>query len=315
MSSGDISGRFWNLPQKGGEEAAREQNFIDDIISKAHIERLLLENLHGVRTAFDGGGGAGRFSIPLAARGVRVTHFDISQPMIDKARQLAERRGAAQNITFVKGALEDLSAFEDNQFDLVMSFDAPVSYTWPEHERVLAELVRIAAKRVCISVYSRAATVAYRFDPAQKEKYFLDPRSNDPMVRWFRRIGKRRRGFRPDFAAAREVLRTGLPDDPQDIAAAFERGETPWPMSYAFTPGELQALLERFGAREVKLSGPGALARSIPGELLREYMRDEALKQEFLDFCYEYDSQPWAAGLGKDNVAAMAEVSCLKSNV
>jgi len=76
--SSDISGRFWNLPQKGEEEAAREQNFIDDIISKAHIERLLLENLGDVRTAFDGGAGAGRFSLLLAARGVHVTHFDIS---------------------------------------------------------------------------------------------------------------------------------------------------------------------------------------------------------------------------------------------
>jgi len=37
-------------------------------------------------------------------------------------------------------------------------------------------------------------------------------------------------------------------------------------------------------------------------------MRDEALKREFLDFCYEYDSRPWAAGMGKDNLVAMAEI-------
>jgi len=305
--SHDVSGRFWSLPQKGEEEAAREQNFIDDIISKAHIERLLLENLGGIQTAFDGGGGAGRFSLLLAARGVHVTHFDISQPMIDKARELAARRGAAQNITFVRGALEDLSAYSDGQFDLVMSFDAPISYTWPNHEQVIGELARIAAKRLCVSVYSRGASTAYRFDPAGKEKYFLHARSKNLSVQWYRRYGKRR-GFRPDFAAARELLRTGLPEDPQSIAAAYEHGETPWPVSYAFTPGELQALLERHGAKNVRLSGPGALARSIPGELLRAYMRDADLKREFLDFCYEYDSQPWAAGLGKDNVVAIAEV-------
>ena len=39
-SSTDISRRFWNLPQKSGEETMREQTFIDDIIAKAHIERL-----------------------------------------------------------------------------------------------------------------------------------------------------------------------------------------------------------------------------------------------------------------------------------
>jgi len=308
MSSSDISGRFWNLPQKGEEEAAREQNFIDDIISKAHIEHLLLDNLGGIRTAFDGGGGAGRFSLLLAARGVRVTHFDISQPMIDKARQLAEQRGVAQNITFVHGKLEDLSAYADKQFDLVMSFDAPISYTWPNHGQVIGELVRVAAKRVCVSVYSRGANTAYMFDPGQKEKYILNPRSKGPLVQWYRKRG-RMRGFRPDFARAKELLRTGLPEYPDDIAAAYARGETPWPVSYAFTPEELRVLLERFGARDVRLSGPGALARSVPGELLREYMRDEGLKREFLDFCYEYDSQPWAAGLGKDNVVAMAEVN------
>jgi len=300
--SSEISGRFWSLSQKPGEEAAREQNFIDDIIQKAHIERLLLENLDGVRTAFDGGGGTGRFSLLLAARGVHVTHFDISRPMIEKARQLAEQRGLTQNITFVHGALEDLAAFGDNEYDLVMSFDAPISYTWPNHEQVLGELVRIAAKRVCVSVYSRAANAAYHFDPAQKEKYILNPGKLE-----LRGLRRRRKGFRPDFEAARELLRNGL-DNPKGIQAAFERGETPWPVSYAFTPGELQALLERSGAKNVHLSGPGALSRSVPGELLRAYMRDDALKRDFLDFCYEYDSQPGAAGMGKDNLVAIAEV-------
>lgn len=39
--------------------------------------------------------------------------------------QLAEKEGVLDRITFVKGALEDLSAFSDR------SFDAPVSYTYP----------------------------------------------------------------------------------------------------------------------------------------------------------------------------------------
>ena len=51
--------------------------------------------------------------------------------MIDKARELAEKEGVSDKITFVKGALEDLSAYKDGEFDLVMSFDAPISYTYP----------------------------------------------------------------------------------------------------------------------------------------------------------------------------------------
>ena len=77
-----ISERQWNLPEKGELESRREATYIDDIIQKDHIQRKLLENLDGIRTVFDGGAGCGRFSILLAKQGCRVTHFDISQPMI-----------------------------------------------------------------------------------------------------------------------------------------------------------------------------------------------------------------------------------------
>ena len=81
-----ISERMWNQPDKGKLEAERENTFIDDIVQKSHIEKELLASIDGIETAFDGGAGCGRFSILLAKRGIHVTHFDISQPMIDKAK-------------------------------------------------------------------------------------------------------------------------------------------------------------------------------------------------------------------------------------
>ncbi len=308
-TSADISRRFWNLPQKADEETAREQTFIDDIIAKAHIERLLLENLGGVRTAFDGGAGYGRFSLLLAERGVHVTHLDISLPMIEKAKELAEARGVAGNMTFVHGSLEDLSAYGDGQFDLVTSFDAPVSYTYPHHESVLENLMRIAGKRICLSVYSRPAWMMYRFDPAQKEKYILETSTDDPLARWTLDQGLAlRAGHRPDMNAARSLFKTGLMEPAENVQAAYEKGDAPWPVSYAFMPEELRGILQKYGAKEIRLSGPGALSGGIPGEVLRGIMRDEALKRDFLDLCYEYDSNPHVAGLGKDNIVALAEV-------
>ena len=82
-------------------------------------------------------------------------------------------------------------------------------------------------------------------------------------------------------------------------------------MSYAFMPEELCAILTRFGATDIRLAGPGALARSVPGEVLQNIMRDEELKRDFLDFCYWYDAQPACAGLGKDNLVASACVEKL----
>ena len=52
---------------------------------------------------FDGGAGCGRFSILLARHGCEVTHFDISQPMIEKAKELADREGVLDRITFIRG--------------------------------------------------------------------------------------------------------------------------------------------------------------------------------------------------------------------
>ena len=228
--------------------------------------------------------------------------------MITKAKEIAEREGVSDNMTFIHGALEDLSTFGDNQFDLAMSFDAPISYTYPNHEAVIGNLARIASKRLVISVYSRLAWT-YQFDPAQKSKYILDKNTRDPLARWTldHAVGQLAE-YKPDIAAVWEFFKTGLMEKPEQTATAYDKGNSPWPVSYSFMPDELTAILKNTGAKEIKLSGPGALSRSIPGEVLSNTMQDEQLKQEFLDFCYWYDSQPWCVGMGKDNLVAIAEL-------
>ncbi len=143
-----ISERMWNLPDKGELESHREETYIDDIIQKSHIERKLLDNLEGINTVFDAGAGSGRFSILLAKHGCKVTHFDISQPMIDKAKELAEQAGVIDKITFAKGALEDLSDYANKSFDMVVSFDAPISYTYPNQEWVVCHILLIRFRKI-----------------------------------------------------------------------------------------------------------------------------------------------------------------------
>ena len=307
--STDISRRFWNLPQKPKEETTRESTFIDDIIQKAHIERLLLENLDGINTVFDGGAGYGRFSILLAKQGLNVTHFDISEGMIEKAKEIATNEGVLDKMTFIQGAIEDLSAYGDRQYDLVMSFDAPVSYTYPNHETVINNLIRIAGRKVCVSVYSRLAWT-YLFDPAQKMKYILDESTRDPLARWTldHAIGLLA-DFKPAMSEVREFFETGLMEKTEDTAAEYDKGKSPWPVSYSFMPDELTNIMQKFGAKNIRLSGPGALSRSIPGEVLRNIMWDDELKHDFLDFCFWYDSQPWCLGMSKDNLVAIADMS------
>ncbi len=303
-----ISERQWNQPDKGELESRREATFIDDIIQKNHIERKLLEHLDGIGTVFDGGAGCGRFSILLAKQGCRVTHFDISQPMIDKAKELAAREGVLDRITFVKGALEDLGAYKDRSFDLVISFDAPISYTWPNQERVIGELVRIAKKRIIISVSSRLGSLPYLANPIQKNQFILDEQVDDPFVQWC--VANRENlvsGFRFNRENLEKLFDEGLMGGDAEIAE-YEKGGTPWCITYAFMPDELERILEGFGVRNIRLSGPGAYGRTLPREILVKIMQDPEQKEAFLDFCYRYDSNPYVCGMGKDNLVAMGEI-------
>lgn len=296
---------FWNLPQKGEEEARREQAFMDDIIQKAHLDREIDGYLEGVETAFDGGAGVGRFSIPLAQRGIKVTHFDISQPMLTKAKELAREAGVEHRINFVQGALTDLGSYPAGSFDLVISFDAPISYTYPKHVQVLQELVRIARKSVVISVSSRLGSLPYLFNPIQKKQYIIDEDVNDPLVQWYIiNEARQLKTWQPDFHLAAEFLRTGLADDPDELYERMEQGETPWPINYCFLPEELKSILESAGLRKLRLSGPGALARTVPREILRRMLCTAEYRQQFLDQCFTFDSQPSVCGFGKDNLVA-----------
>jgi SAM-dependent methyltransferase len=301
--SEDICERFWNLPSKPGEEARRERLFLDDVIQKAHLEREIASRLGGVHTVLDAGAGTGRFSIPLARQGFHVTHLDISQGMIDTARQLAQDAGVLHRMRFERGRVGDLMRYENGAFDLVICCDAPVSYTYPDHVRTIAELVRVAAQGVVISVSSRLGYVSYAFNPLQKQQYFADPASEVPDVqRYLRQTDLS--SFVPDLDSVFRALTSGVLGDGERIEREYAAGHAPWPYNYLFMPDELREILVRTGLRDVRLSGPGALARSIPNEVLRMLLLNDDYRGRFLDLCYAFDSNPAACGLGKDNLAA-----------
>ncbi|MCH4886759.1 methyltransferase domain-containing protein [Acidaminobacter sp. JC074] len=304
-----ISERHWNLSDKGERENKREEMFIDDIIQKAHIEREILSNLDGIKTVFDGGAGAGRFSIMLAKKGIRVTHFDISEPMIKKAKELARQAGVEDKLTFIKGALEDLDQFDDHAFDMVISFDAPISYTYPNQEKVIENLVRIGKKKIIISVSSRLGTLPYFTNPIQKSQFIIDRDSEDNFVRWcVDHEASQIDNFKYNKDFVDMVYREGLCDDLDNTIEAFNEGKSPWPITYLFMPDELEDLLDKNGVENIRLAGPGAYARTIPREILMKLIHDENQKRDFLDFCYRYDNNKYVCGMGKDNLLAVGDL-------
>lgn len=301
----DVAAKFWNAPTKGEEESMRETLFMDDVIQKAHLDREIEALLTGVTTVLDAGAGVGRFSIPLAKRGLEVTHLDISDSMLAKARDMAEAAGVADRMVFVKSRITELARYSSDSFDLVICVDAPVSYVYPKHNQVLGDLVRIARKAVVVSVASRLGFFSYRYDPAQKHRYLVDLDGGDPIMEWYPSpTDETWEAWRPDFEDQRRFLDTGLLEDPDVVFAKMERGETPWPVTYCFLPEELAHVLREAGLHDVRLSGPGALSRGIPRPLLKKLLFTPTLRRQFLDNCYEFDSHRSVCGMGKDTVVA-----------
>ena len=188
------------------------------------------------------------------------------------------------------------------------SFDAPVSYTYPNQEQVISELVRICSKRIMLSVSSRLGYLPYLENPIQKNQFILNKNCKDPFVQWC--IDNRENAvgsFRFDKNSVMKLWDGGLMGGDEEIAE-YENGWTPWCITYTFLPDELEGLLRQRGVKNIKLAGPGAYARTIPNELLIKIMNDAKQRSDFLDFCYHYDSNPYVCGMGKDNLFAKGEL-------
>ena len=108
-------------------------------------------------SAFTAGGFAatGAFSIPLARMGFDVVHLDLSDEMINVAK---DKAADLANIRFVKQDAACLDIFEDNEFDLVLCFDGAISFSGHKAGNVISEICRVG-KKVMLSVSSKSLKV------------------------------------------------------------------------------------------------------------------------------------------------------------
>ena len=191
--------------------------------------------------------------------------------------------------------------------------DAPVSYTYPHHVAAIQSLVRVCGKAIVLSVSSRFGYVSLALNPRQKEPYFADPDSDDPLVRFYREEGRASLVDQdPALEAAWRAFRMGLMRPTEDTDREFQAGRAPWPHNYLFEPAELEALLAAEYVTDIRLAGPGALSRGLPNEVLRQLLLSPRYRQEFLDLCFEFDSKPSVCGLGKDNLVASGRVAATR---
>ena len=147
----ELERKWWNAKARNEEVDIFDEKINRELRWK-HINKHLSEDID---TILDVGGGTGGFSIPLAQKGFKVVHFDISEEMIAIAKSKAEEK-KVMNITFERGISTDLSRFKDNSFDLVINMDGPVSFCGIDAEKAIQETIRVAKKKVIMTVSNRA---------------------------------------------------------------------------------------------------------------------------------------------------------------
>jgi SAM-dependent methyltransferase len=96
----------------------------------------------------DVGTGRGRFGAFFAAKGCQVVGIDISQEMLDEAREMIRHRGLEDRFSLRQGAAEDLSAFADGEFDVVLCME--LFDHLPDLGRALREMRRTLKLDGCL---------------------------------------------------------------------------------------------------------------------------------------------------------------------
>lgn len=262
---------FWNahVRKEKNRERNLEKRIHTDLVWQ-EIEPLIRP---GIRV-LDAGGGFGRYSVALARRGCRVVHLDLSPSMVEEARQQAQEAGVSME--FLVGKVQDLSCFEEESFDLVLSLDAPVSYAYPEEKKALQELIRVTKRFLIISVVNRLGQL---------------PVALEMELRWHKKL-----------TWTKKFWESGNWDRPSFFEAVEERipffSRFLFPPLHAFTPQEIIDLITDNGLRIRRCVATGTLARLLSPAIRKKLIRNQELYQEFLDLSRRYDAQFEVLGVG-----------------
>jgi len=100
--------------------------FFEEIYDKI-TWRYIDSYLPSAGVVLDAGGGTGKWSIPIAKKGLKVVLFDISQDMLNVASVKMKENGLEGSVSFRQGDICSLP-FADNTFDFVLAEGDPISY-------------------------------------------------------------------------------------------------------------------------------------------------------------------------------------------
>jgi len=107
----------------------------------------------------DAGGGTGKWAIPISKLAYRVTLTDISEKMLEVAKQKLAKENLLDGVQILVADVTKMDAFNNDTFDFVLCEGDPLSYCSNPYQGI-RELVRVAKKGSSIvasvdNLYSR----------------------------------------------------------------------------------------------------------------------------------------------------------------
>jgi len=147
----------------------------------------------------DAGGGTGKWAIPLAKLGYRVTLLDISTEMLRTAREKVEEQGLGHLISIRQGDMEETD-YPPEFFDLILCEGDAFGLT-PHPAKALYEFKRILKVNGTISLnicnhYKLLPLMIQRMANLEDvQKYFVEPSYGQEPLQ-----GARFRAWRPEEA-------------------------------------------------------------------------------------------------------------------
>jgi SAM-dependent methyltransferase len=141
--------------------------------------------------ALDLGTGTGSLALGLAARGLRVTGLDVSEPLLEVARSRAEASGLG--VSFVQGSAEH-TGLAAASFDLV---SAGQCWWWFDAEAAIAEVQRVLAPGGRLLVCNFSYLPLPGGVAARTESLILEHNPGWPKAGW--------RGVHPEQVEALDV--------------------------------------------------------------------------------------------------------------
>ncbi|MEG0307708.1 MAG: class I SAM-dependent methyltransferase [Clostridium sp.] len=215
------------------------------------------------KKVLDAGCGAGRFSIEIAKSESRVTLFDISKEQLSIAESKLNEENLSSYVDgIINGDLADLSMFEDNSFDTVICYGAPLNYLLENTEKAIRELVRITKTggQLLISVNSKWGVIRSQLG-----------RDDFDYVSFF---------GRPDYWYIPQVIQTG--DLPKHEMVTH-------PARHLFDAEELEAILQKCGVGDITLGGSPCVSsgfRKAVNDIEKDKVAwDTLLKLELDGYC------------------------------